>query len=78
MRRDRFIDAELVYSYDPAVGKHRRLMNGWPEHRSIVNAYLGWLRELGVAYEVRLHHQNFYLIKSRGLRDAIRSRRSLE
>ena len=68
MPADRFTNAELVYTFEPEVGKHRRLIGGWTEdHRRTVNSYLAWLRQMGVGYEVRINSQNVYLVKSHGL-----------
>lgn len=64
MQRDNFNQSERVYRHDPENGKHRRLMSEHTNNKSTVNAYCRWLRQMGKAYEVRLHKAGYYLVKS--------------
>lgn len=73
MHDPRFSAARLIYTYDPAVKKHSRIVGGFSkDHLRTVNNYLSWLRKLGVGYELRLNSQGVYLVKSKGLSEALR------
>lgn len=71
MQTAKFEEAEKVCSYDPSDKRVKALSVG-PVNERTVNTYCSWLIGLGVGYEVRLHHNNFYLIKSFGLNEAVK------